>query len=566
LSSFQSKETSYSNSRFLWGTSASSYQVEGGITNNDWDFFTRSEPIKNRILTLSKPSVFYKNSTQIVLKPAGDAVKFWNPKYYEKDFDLARSLGLNTFRIGIEWARIEPERGHWNQEAIEHYKEMIRAMGERGLMPVISLNHTTLPLWILTPPSNFKKRLGQNLLPPPLKDIPLGDPPSSDPYWKSLRGWENNETVEEFIKYVERIVLELKDQVDYWITIGEPVSSIIGGGYIAGLWPPGFFLDGDRAKTVLHNLIEAHVQAYDKITALDDIDADGDGLPNRVGFSHLMMEVIPAEPSKILGMTTKDNTEAAENFAYFVNDYFINAVINGEEDLNYLNTLQRCNKDSDAFIIHKDWKNKSDFIGLDYYRRVYIYSSNIVSLSSARFVGGAPINDLNVETNQPHGILNDLGWEIYPKGLYNLIMRIKNRWNKPVLISENGVADKSDRYRAPFIVAHLHEVKQAIDDGANVIGYLHWSFMDNYEWLDNYRPEGKFGLFSIKFDSDVRNSQYHKQLDLSRLKTKGAEALELIIGESLSESEDGVVTDSAIAAAENKFGKFAADGSHIIYT
>ena len=339
-------------------------------------------------------------------------------------------------------------------------------MRERGLIPVISLNHVTLPLWILTPPNKFTKRMGQNLLPPPLKAIPLADPPSSDPYWKSLRGWENNETVEEFIKYVERIVLELKDQVDYWITIGEPVASIIGGGYVAGLWPPGFFLDGDRAKKVLHNLIEAHIKAYDKITAIDDIDVDGDGFANRVGFSHLMMEVIPAEPRKILGVTTKDNTDAARNFAYFINDYFINAVINGEEDLNYLNTLQRNNKSSDAFIIHKDWKNKADFIGLDYYRRVYVYSSNIVSLSSARFVGGAPINDLNVETNQPHSILNDLGWEIYPKGLYNLIMQIKTQWNKPVFITENGIADKSDRYRAPFIVAHLRQVKQAIDDGA----------------------------------------------------------------------------------------------------
>jgi beta-glucosidase/6-phospho-beta-glucosidase/beta-galactosidase len=433
-------------------------------------------------------------------------------------------------------------------------------MRSRGLTPVISLSHATLPLWVLTPPSNFTKRIGQNLLPPPLKHIPLGDPQSSDSYWKSLRGWENNEAVEEFSKYVERIVLELKDQVDYWITIGEPVASTIGGGYIAGLWPPGFFLDGDRARIVLHNLIEAHVQAYDKITCLDDVDADGDGLPNRVGFSHLMTEVIPTQSSKILGMTTKDNTEAAKNFAYFVNDYFINAVINGEEDLNYLNTLQRKNKDSDAFIIHKNWKNKADFIGLDYYRRVYVYHSNIVSLSSARFVGGAPINDLNVEANQPHGILNDLGWEIYPKGLYNLIMQIKTRWSKPVLITENGIADKSDRYRAPFIVAHLHEIKQAIDDGANVIGYLHWSFVDNYEWLDSYRPEGKFGLFSI--DRSIRD----KQSDLTRQKTKGAEALELIIKESLSQNKDGVVTDSAIAAAERKFGKFAADGSYMINT
>lgn len=542
---------------FLWGVSTASYQVEGGITNNDWDYFTRSEEIRKRISRLTTPSIFYKGGHKVVLQPAGDAVRFWNPKYYKKDFDLAKGLGLNTFRISIEWARIEPERGQWDQEAIDHYKNMIRAMRESGLTPVISLNHVTLPLWVLTPPKTFTKKIGQNLLPAPLKDIPLADPPSPDPYWKSLRGWENNETVKEFIKYVERIVLELKDQVDYWITIGEPVASIIGGGYIAGLWPPGFFLDGERAKTVLHTLIEAHVRAYNKITAADDIDADGDGLACKVGFSHLMMEVLPAEPSKILGIVTKDNTEAAKNFSYFFNDYFINAVINGHEDLNYLNTLQRSNQDSDGFITHKDWLNKTDFIGLDYYRRVYVYFSNIVSLSSARFVGGALVNDLNVETNQRHGILNDLGWEIYPKGIYNLIMQIKTQWNKPVFITENGIADKSDRYRAPFIVAHLQEVKRAITDGADVIGYLHWSLMDNYEWQEAYRPESKFGLFRIDCNRDG-------QPDFNRQKTKGAEVFKLIIDESATQSEDEVILDSALSKAKERFGTFTSDGSKII--
>jgi beta-glucosidase/6-phospho-beta-glucosidase/beta-galactosidase len=227
-------------------------------------------------------------------------------------------------------------------------------------------------------------------------------------------------------------------------------------------------------------------------------------------------------------------------------------------DLNYLSALQRKDKNSDDFIVHKHWKNKSDFIGVDYYRRVYIYYSNIVSLSSARFVGGAPINDLNVATNQHHGILNDLGWD---KGLYNLIMQIKTQWNKPVLITENGIADKSDKYRAPFIVAHLQEVKRAIINGADVFGYLHWSFMDNYEWLDNYRPEGKFGLFSIDRNIGDRN----EQLDLIRQKTKVAEALELIIMKTLSQSIDGKITSFAIAEAENKFGTFTEDGSRIIH-
>ena len=140
------------NSRFLWGASTASYQVEGGITNNDWDFFTRSDQINKRISTITKPSIFYKSSTQIVLRPAGDAVKFWDPRYYKKDFELARNLGLNTFRISIEWARIEPGKDRWDQEAIYHYKEMIMTMRESGLIPVISLNHATLPLWILTPP------------------------------------------------------------------------------------------------------------------------------------------------------------------------------------------------------------------------------------------------------------------------------------------------------------------------------------------------------------------------------------------------------------------------------
>jgi beta-glucosidase/6-phospho-beta-glucosidase/beta-galactosidase len=271
-----------------------------------------------------------------------------------------------------------------------------------------------------------------------------------------------------------------------------------------------------------------------------------------------MMEVIPAQSSKILGITTKDNSEAAKNFSYFVNDYFINAVIDGQEDLNYLNTLQRSNKDSQDFIIHEDWKNKADFIGVDYYRRVQVYRSNIVALSSARFVGGTPINDLEADANQPHGVLNDLGWEIYPKGLYNLIMKIKIQWNKPVFVTENGVADKYDRYRAPFIVAHLNELKQAMTDGADVIGYLHWSFMDNYEWQEAYKPESKFGLFSI--DRRTRDGQS----DFIRQATNGSEVFKLIINESSTHSEEEVILDSALLKAKERFGMFTSDGSKVI--
>src|SRR5918911_1359380 len=455
--------------KFLWGVATSSYQVEGGISNNDWDYFTRSDSIKKRISSLTKPSIFYKGRNQIHLQPAGEAVKFWEPKYYE-------SIGMNAFRISLEWSRIQPKKDQWNQQVIHHYKKMLRSMRDTGLTPIVTLNHFTLPLWVLTPPTSITKNIVQQILPSPLKDAPIGEPPSTDPCWNSLRGWENYATVEEFVKFTERVVVELKDQVDFWITINEPVASILGLGYIAALSPPGFFLDGNRAKVAVHNLIEAHIQAYDKITELDDVDADGDGVPKRVGFRHLMTYIIPAKPNSILGRLNKNNNDqAAENASYFLNDYFLNAVIKGEEDVNYLNTLKIHDKSSKDFIIHDKWKNKVDFIGLNYYRRIHVYHSIVVALSSARFIGGVFVNDLNEKTSKStsdsYGMLNDLGWEIYPHGIYEIVMRLNNKYSKPIFVTENGIADKHDRHRGPYIVAHIEQMKRAIDNGANVIGY-----------------------------------------------------------------------------------------------
>ena len=160
-------------------------------------------------------------------------------------------------------------------------------MREKGLTPIVTLNHLTLPIWVSTPPSRFKKKLWQKILPSPLKYLPLAEPVPSDPYWNSLRGWENEATVRHFIQYISKVVSELKHEVDYWITLGEPVASVVGGGYLSGVFPPGFFLDGNRTKKALHNLIEAHVQAYDKITEIDNVDIDGDGCPKHVGLAHL---------------------------------------------------------------------------------------------------------------------------------------------------------------------------------------------------------------------------------------------------------------------------------------
>jgi len=123
----------------------------------------------------------------------------------------------------------------------------------------------------------------------------------------------------------------------------------------------------------------------------------------------------------------------------------------------------------------------------------------------------------------------------------------------PVFILENGVADKSDKYRAQFIISHLKQIRLALDKGANMIGYLHWSFMDNYEWFDNYKPEARFGLFCID-RSDPK---------LPRLVTKGAEAYKFTIQESCHENIDGTIAHLALLKAENQFGTFSPDGSNL---
>jgi len=91
--------------------------------------------------------MFYKGLSQVELQPADRAVRAWEPEYYEEDFELARTLGLNAFRISLEWSRIEPSRGQWNIEAINHYKGIIKSIIKRGMIPIITLNHLTLPIW-----------------------------------------------------------------------------------------------------------------------------------------------------------------------------------------------------------------------------------------------------------------------------------------------------------------------------------------------------------------------------------------------------------------------------------
>jgi len=188
---------------FLWGTATSAYQVEGGIKNCDWAKW----------------------------KDAGMACDHYHR--YEEDFDLAKDiLHNNAYRFSIEWSRIEPEKGRWDLEEIEHYKKVLLALHKRNIIPFITLHHFTNPQWL-----------------------------------SDEGGWENKKVIGYFARYAEFVVKNLGQYVDFWITINEPLV-YIGQGYMECSWPPGkkgFF----KIFKVLSNMIRAHKTAYKAIRKID---------------------------------------------------------------------------------------------------------------------------------------------------------------------------------------------------------------------------------------------------------------------------------------------------------
>lgn len=194
---------------FIWGVSTSAYQVEGGISN-DWSRW-------------EKPQAEIKNSNNFVCGPACDSYN-----RYEEDLILVKNLNCGAYRVGIEWARLEPEEGKFSQTEIEHYRKVLLAFRAKGIKSVVTLWHWTSPAWLA-----------------------------------DLGGWSNPKAIKYFLRYTEMVIKELGDLVDYWVTINEPMV-YLSNGYIVGKWPPGkksFF----EAWKTYNNLVKAHRLSFEAI-------------------------------------------------------------------------------------------------------------------------------------------------------------------------------------------------------------------------------------------------------------------------------------------------------------
>ncbi len=195
---------------FLWGAATAGYQVEGGSTNTD---FWQWEHGAGHILNGQK---------------SGRACDWWEGGRWKEDFDRAAADGQRAHRLSVEWSRIEPTPARWDEDALDHYRQMVKSLRQRGLTPMVTLHHFVNPLWLA-----------------------------------ERRAWETGEAVALFERYVRKVVTALKDHVSVWCTINEP-NVYMYSGWVAGVFPPGkknILL----ALKVAQHLLRAHAAAYHAI-------------------------------------------------------------------------------------------------------------------------------------------------------------------------------------------------------------------------------------------------------------------------------------------------------------
>ena len=372
---------------------------------------------------------------------------------WRNDIELLKNLGVNAYRFSISWPRIFPtgKENEPNQIGLDFYSRLVDTLLENQITPFITLNH-----W----------------------DIPQGLEDSG--------GWPERDIVHEFVKYSYHVSKHLGDRVKNWITHNEPwcVSYI---GYIGGHKPPGLKNNWVKSLAAAHHLLLSHGMAIPEIR--------NNSKHSEVGITLNLNTAIPASGS------TYDE-DACRFYDGQFNRLYLNPLYKNEypdDVFEYLKTKSLISESDLNFIKQGDLNiisTKTDFLGVNYYSRAVIRNEEIDEKN-------------NLPRNVDMGPKTDFGWEIYPPGICDLLMRLKNEYKvQNIYITENecsyGDAPNlegkiEDNRRIEYHQSHLKEVKRAMDDGAPCNGYFAWSLMDNFEWAQGFSQ--RFGLIWVDFET-----------------------------------------------------------------
>lgn len=408
---------------FYWGAASSAYQCEGTeshggkLCQNNWTNDT------------TKPSV-------------GTAAGNW--QYYKEDVKNLKLLGLNSYRLSIEWSKIQPAEGIFDEDALQHYVDVVNELRRRNIEPMICLFHHTWPVW-------FDKK----------------------------GAFEKSENIAYFSTYAEYVSKNLGDKVRYWLPFNEPEGYALEG-YFRGNYPPGkkrhpdlensyiplpqWLIRLKAAGNFLRNCLWAHI-AVSKIIKANNPDAV-------IGIVKVMNPIEPYHSyNPIEQLVTKI-------FGYLLNDTLLNFFATGS--FNWLGLVKDSNTEA---------SNSVDFIGISYYTHTLLKQSVTGSISQAL-------------RPEELALASDSGKALYAEGLYRSIKRVAAITKKPIIIAENGLSDANDTRRDEYIRRHLYATLKAMKEGCDVRGYFYWSLTDTANWNSGF--DTKYGLYKVDFSDPTK--------------------------------------------------------------
>lgn len=371
--------------KFWWGTSTASFQNEDrGVApgsphdfKTDWDVFAEEGHIP----------------------PRGDDATFsWT--HFDKDVTALKKLGVTHYRFGIEWGRVEPKPGVFNQAAIHQYARMAKKLRAAGIEPIVTLWHFTFPSWLY----DSKNKAGSDFLHPGVEAA-----------WK---------------EYVTRMVAALAPDVRIYVPQNEPNGALYIG-YFGGHWPPGLLATPGALKKANRVAVSMFREAAEIIRR---------GRPDAV----------------IMGIYSIPNWR--RNFRQDPTQFVYNMMM--RQNFDHLDRVV----------------DVMDVIGVNYY-----YSQDA---SALRFIV-RPKGELSSNYTQN-------GWEIDADGFHSTLMNVHRRYGKPIVVSENGIGTQSEQKKIRYFREHVNQMRRAMNDGADIRGYLPWTLIDNYEWAEGYAAN--FGL------------------------------------------------------------------------
>ncbi len=431
---------------FLWGVATAAYQVEGayqtdGKGESKWDFLTNKVGI-----------------TQFMIgeKQTGNvSINMYDRTQYLKDIALMKELGVNSYRMSLDWSRIIPDgTGAVNEKALAHYDLLFDDLLAAGIEPFVTIYHFDYPAVLL-----------------------------------QKGGWGNPEMINWYTNYASVVINRYGKKIKHFITFNEP--------YIEFFLVENM-LNSDPKKPLskefyLSQMQKAHSQlmANAKVIKMyHDLKLKGD-----IGI------VLNVNPGAAWDANKPEDVKAAEFQDILINGLFLDPLYKGHYPKIALDSLAKYNPSfqpsaSDmAFIA----QNKPDFLGINFYAPAIVKGED--SAMSLKWLD-----------NNPDSVKSNVG-PVRPEYLYKILMRLKNDYKNPmVYITENGTGYVSedvkvngkinDPMRADYIKRHIEYSLKAKKEGANLLGYMVWSGWDNFEWVAGYTK--RLGLIYVDYATQER--------------------------------------------------------------